>query len=276
MWVHLASDFQASKDRAAGFDIDVNARAMCSECWLFQAGRVKHANRHQAPAPAYGLLRLTTPNGSTNTGRHSRQCPNFAYSDLQTARSKKLCGAATASSTPELKSTASFRPGQTGQRHAATRLTGPVYAPRILGSTGKRLRPQFCIYRDEDVIGAMKWAARRQKRLSIYIYAGDGATDHGIIAKTAEQAAADPAGVAGQSRPASRPMARPNPHQPVAVNFLRYRPVLSNRRSRKNSVTPEQNLGGKPSSICRVNPSSAKTTAKRQGWEASSQASTDA
>lgn len=216
--VHLASILQASKDRARDFDIDVNGTRNVLECCV-KAG-VQHLTITSSGA-AYGYH---ADNPAWIDEHHAlRGNTEFAYSDhkrkieelLKEFRQKH----------PELQQLI-FRPGTVLGADTRNQITGLFMAPRILALKGSD--SPFVFIWDQDVINAMEMGIKEDKT-GIYNMAGDGAlTMTQIAAKLNKPLLTLPVWVVKAALQVAK--WRGKPTGPEQVSFLRYRPVLANRR----------------------------------------------
>lgn len=216
--VHLASILQASKDRARDFDIDVNGTRNVLECCI-KAG-VQHLTITSSGA-AYGYY---ADNPEWIDEHHAlRGNTEFAYSDhkrqieelLKVFRQKHS----------ELQQLI-FRPGTVLGADTRNQITDLFMAPRILALKGSD--SPFVFIWDQDVINAMEMGIKEEKT-GIYNMAGDGALTMTQIAdKLNKPLLTLPVWVVKAALQVAK--WRGKPTGPEQVNFLRYRPVLDNRR----------------------------------------------
>jgi UDP-glucose 4-epimerase len=216
--VHLASVLQASPDRARDYDIDVNGTRNVLDCCL-KAG-VQHLTVTSSGA-AYGYH----PDNPAWIDENDalRGNPEFAYSDHKRQIEELL--ADYRARYPELQQLI-FRPGTVLGRDTRNQITGLFMAPRVLALRGSD--SPFVFIWDQDVIGAMELGIR-ESRSGRYNMAGDGALTMGEIARRLNKPLLTlPVWLVKAGLQVARWRGRAT--GPEQVNFLRYRPVLSNRR----------------------------------------------
>ena len=224
--VHLASILQASPDRARDYDIDVNGTRNVLECCI-KAG-VQHftvtssgaAYGYHADNPAW-IDEQDALRGNTE----------FAYSDHKRLIEEML--ADYRQQHPELQQLI-FRPGTVLGTDTRNQITNLFMAPRILALKGSD--SPFVFIWDQDVIGAMEMGIREDKT-GIYNMAGDGALTMAEIAKRLNKPLLTlPVWLVKAGLQVAK--WRGKPTGPEQVNFLRYRPVLSNRRLKEEFGYP--------------------------------------
>ncbi|MEH6670878.1 SDR family oxidoreductase [Halopseudomonas sp.] len=224
--VHLASILQASPDRARDYDIDVNGTRNVLECCI-KAG-VQHftvtssgaAYGYHADNPAW-IDEQDALRGNTE----------FAYSDHKRLIEEML--ADYRQQHPELQQLI-FRPGTVLGTDTRNQITNLFMAPRILALKGSD--SPFVFIWDQDVIGAMEMGIREDKT-GIYNMAGDGALTMPEIARRLNKPLLTlPVWLVKAGLQAAK--WRGKPTGPEQVNFLRYRPVLSNRRLKEEFGYP--------------------------------------
>ena len=224
--VHLASILQASPDRARDYDIDVNGTRNVLECCI-KAG-VQHftvtssgaAYGYHADNPAW-IDEQDALRGNTE----------FAYSDHKRLIEEML--ADYRQQHPELQQLI-FRPGTVLGTETRNQITNLFMAPRILALKGSD--SPFVFIWDQDVIGAMEMGIREDKT-GIYNMAGDGALTMAEIAKRLNKPLLTlPVWLVKAGLQVAK--WRGKPTGPEQVNFLRYRPVLSNRRLKEEFGYP--------------------------------------
>ncbi len=99
--------------------------------------------------------------------------------------------------------------------------------PRLLAIRGSD--SPFVFIWDQDVVGCMLEAVHSEKT-GVYNLAGDGALSiHEIAARLGKRSVALPAGLLQAALALLKPLGLTQ-YGPEQVNFLRYRPVLANRR----------------------------------------------
>lgn len=224
--VHLASILQASKDRARDFDIDVNGTRNVLECCI-KAG-VSHLTVTSSGA-AYGYY---ADNPAWIDEQDAlRGNPEFAYSDHK-RQIEEMLGSYRQQHT-ELQQLI-FRPGTVLGKDTRNQITNLFMAPRILALKGSD--SPFVFIWDEDVIGAMEMGLREDKS-GIYNMAGDGALTMADIASRLNKPLLRlPVWLVKGGLQIAK--WRGKPTGPEQVNFLRYRPVLSNRRLKEEFGYP--------------------------------------
>ena len=224
--VHLASILQASPDRARDYDIDVNGTRNVLECCI-KAG-VQHftvtssgaAYGYHADNPAW-IDEQDALRGNTE----------FAYSDHKRLIEEML--ADYRQQHPELQQLI-FRPGTVLGTDTRNQITNLFMAPRILALKGSD--SPFVFIWDQDVIGAMEMGIREDKT-GIFNMAGDGALTMAEIARRLNKPLLTlPVWLVKAGLQVAK--WRGKPTGPEQVNFLRYRPVLSNRRLKEEFGYP--------------------------------------
>lgn len=224
--VHLASVLQASKDRARDYDIDVNGTRNLLDCCL-KAG-VQHLTVTSSGA-AYGY-HADNP-AWIDEQDALRGNPEFAYSDHKRLVEEML--ADYRQSHPELQQLI-FRPGTVLGSETRNQITELFMAPRILALKGSD--SPFVFIWDQDVIGAMEMGLRQDKT-GIYNMAGDGALTMAEIAQRLDKPLLTlPVWLVKAGLKVAQ--WRGKSTSPAQVNFLRYRPVLSNRRLKEEFGYP--------------------------------------
>ena len=216
--VHLASILQASKDRARDFDIDVNGtRNVLRAC--IEAG-VKHVTVTSSGA-AYGYY-PDNPEWIDESDA-IRGNAEFAYSDHKRQVEELL--ATFRSNHTELQQLI-FRPGTVLGAETRNQITGLFEAKRVL--TIKGSDSPFVFIWDQDVLAAMEMGIREDKN-GIYNMAGDGALTMREIAKRLNKPTLNLSPwMLKSALQVAKWLGRPT--GPEQINFLRYRPVLSNKR----------------------------------------------
>lgn len=224
--VHLASILQASPDRARDYDIDVNGTRNVLECCI-KAG-VQHftvtssgaAYGYHADNPAW-IDEQDALRGNTE----------FAYSDHKRLIEEML--ADYRQQHPQLQQLI-FRPGTVLGTDTRNQITNLFMAPRILALKGSD--SPFVFIWDQDVIGAMEMGIREDKT-GIFNMAGDGALTMAEIARRLNKPLLTlPVWLVKAGLQVAK--WRGKPTGPEQVNFLRYRPVLSNRRLKEEFGYP--------------------------------------
>ncbi len=217
--VHLASVLDAGADRAREFDIDVNGTRNVLDCCL--AAGVGHVTVTSSGA-AYGY-HADNPDWIDETAP-LRGNPEMPYSDHKRQVEEMLAGYRAAH--PELRQLV-FRPGTILGATTQNLITNLFRQKRILAIRGSA--SPFVFIWDEDVVAAIEHGLRGD-RSGIYNMAGDGAlTVAEIAAILGKPVLALPAGLVRAALWAGRRLGIGR-YGPEQVDFLRYRPVLSNRR----------------------------------------------
>jgi len=217
--VHLASVLDAGRDRAREFDIDVNGTRNVLRCCL-DAG-VGHVTIASSGA-AYGY-HADHP-AWIDEAQPLRGNPEFAYADHKRQIEELLVGHRQRH--PQLRQLI-LRPGTILGAATDNLITGLFRAKRMLAIRGSD--SPFVFVWDEDVVGAIEHGLRNDL-VGIYNLAGDGAlTVREIAAILGKPVLALPANGIRAALWLGRRfgIGRYGPEQ---VDFLRYRPVLSNRR----------------------------------------------
>lgn len=216
--VHLASILQASKDRARDFDVDVNGTDNVLRACI-EAG-VRHVTVTSSGA-AYGYY-ADNPDWIDEDDA-IRGNAEFAYSDHKRQVEELL--ASFRHNHPELHQLI-FRPGTVLGKDTRNQITGLFEASRVL--TIKGSDSPFVFIWDQDVLAAMEMGIREDKQ-GIYNMAGDGALTMREIAKRLNKPVLTlPPWVLKSALQIAKWLGKPT--GPEQINFLRYRPVLSNRR----------------------------------------------
>ncbi|MCD6680061.1 MAG: SDR family oxidoreductase [Burkholderiaceae bacterium] len=217
--VHLASVLDAGRDRAREFDIDVNGTRNVLRCCV-DAG-VGHLVVASSGA-AYGY-HADHPDW-IDEDQALRGNPEFAYSDHKRRVEELL--AEHRQRHPQLRQLI-LRPGTILGATTDNLITALFRAKRILAIHGSA--SPFVFVWDEDVVGAIEHGLRNDLA-GIYNLAGDGAlTVREIAAVLGKPVLELPANLLRAALWLGRRfgIGRYGPEQ---VDFLRYRPVLSNRR----------------------------------------------
>lgn len=217
--VHLASVLDAGNDRAREFDIDVNGTRNVLDCCL--AADVGHVTVTSSGA-AYGY-HADNP-AWIDEDQPLRGNPEFAYSDHKRQIEEML--ADYRGRHPRLRQLV-FRPGTILGATTRNLITNLFRAKRMLTIRGSA--SPFVFIWDEDVVSAIEHGLR-EDRSGIYNMAGDGAlTIAEIAAILGKPVRTVPAGLVKAALWAARRLGIGR-YGPEQVNFLRYRPVLANRR----------------------------------------------
>lgn len=227
--VHLASVLQASKDRQRDFDIDVGGTRNVLQACL-----------------ETGVQHLTVTSSGAAYGYHAdnpdwideddplRGNETFAYADHKRrieemlARYRKLH--------PELKQLV-LRPGTVLGAETRNQITGLFTARRILVLKGHN--SPFVFIWDEDVLDILEKGIREDAE-GVYNLAGDGALNMREIARRLGKPTLTlPVGLVKFGLRVAKWLGKPI--GPEQIDFLRYRPVLSNRRLREGfGYTPKK------------------------------------
>jgi len=216
--VHLASVLQASKDRQRDFDLDVGGtRNVLQAC------------------VATGVQHLTVPRSGAAYGYHAdnpdwideddplRGNETFAYADHKRQVEEML--ARWRDKHPGLRQLV-LRPGTVLGAHTRNQITALFTARRILVLKGHD--SPFVFIWDEDVLAILEKGIREDAE-GIYNLAGDGALTLGDIARRLGKPTLTlPVGLVRAGLRVARWLGKPT--GPEQIDFLRYRPVLSNRR----------------------------------------------
>lgn len=216
--IHLASILKASPDRQRDHDIDVNGTRNVLEACL--AAKVQHLTVTSSGA-AYGYH----PDNPEWIDEDDplRGNPEFAYSDHKRQVEELL--AEHRETHPQLRQLI-FRPGTVLGADTRNQITGLFLAPRLLAIRGSD--SPFVFIWDQDLLDAMEQGLRDDKT-GRYNMAGDGAlTIQDIGRKLNKPVVTLPASLVKLGLQLAQWMGKPV--APEQVNFLRYRPVLSNRR----------------------------------------------
>lgn len=217
--VHLASVLDAGGDRAREFDIDVNGTRNVLECSL--AAGVGHITVTSSGA-AYGYHADNPP--WIDEDQKLRGNPDFAYSDHKRRIEEML--ADYRERHPRLRQLV-LRPGTILGATTRNLITNLFRARRLLAIRGSD--SPFVFIWDEDVVAAIEHGLRGD-RSGIYNLAGDGAlTVREIAAILGKPVLTLPAGLVRAALWCGRRLGVGR-YGPEQVDFLRYRPVLSNRR----------------------------------------------
>ena len=217
--VHLASVLESSGDRVRDHDIDVNGTRHVVEGCL--AARVRHLTVASSGA-AYGY-HADNP-AWIDESSPLRAGARFAYAHHKRLVEEMLAGYRAAH--PALRQLV-FRIGTVLGATTENQITALFARRRLLAVQGSD--SPFVFIWDADLVEAMAWGVE-QDRSGVYNVAGDGAlTIAEIAAILGKRTQVLPAWLlegalaAGKFFGASR-------YGPEQVDFLRYRPVLSNRR----------------------------------------------
>ncbi len=218
---HLASIVTPGKrsDRAFEYSVDVGGTRNVLEACLDSGVELLIVTSSGA---AYGY-HADNPMPLTETDP-LRGNPEFAYSDHKRLVEEML--ARCRAEHPELRQLI-FRPGTVLGAGAANQITALFEKPLILGLRGAS--SPFVFIWDQDVVACLL-KGLHEGRQGIYNLAGDGVlTLREIARRTGKPFLALPVGLLRGALWCLRRL-RLTQYGPEQVNFLRYRPVLSNRR----------------------------------------------
>jgi len=226
--VHLASVLQASNDRQRDFEIDVGGtRNVLQAC--IEAG-VQHLTVTSSGA-AYGY-HADNPDW-IDEDDPLRGNETFAYADHKRRIEELL--ARHRRRHPELKQLV-LRPGTVLGADTRNQITALFTARRILVLKGHD--SPFVFIWDQDVLEILEQGIR-QNAEGIYNLAGDGAlTLREIARRLGKPTLTLPVGLVRFGLQVAKWLGKPT--GPEQVDFLRYRPVLSNRRLKEEfGYTPK-------------------------------------
>lgn len=220
--VHLASVLQASRDRQRDFDIDVGGTRNVMQACL-ETG-VQHLSVTSSGA-AYGY-HADNPDW-IDEDDPLRGNETFSYADHKRrieemlARYRKLH--------PELKQLV-LRPGTVLGAETRNQITALFTARRILVLKGHD--SPFVFIWDEDVLDILEKGIREDAE-GTYNLAGDGALNMREIARRLGKSTLTlPVGLVKLALRVAKWLGKPT--GPEQIDFLRYRPVLSNRRLKED------------------------------------------
>ncbi|MFT5032692.1 MAG: UDP-glucose 4-epimerase [Bermanella sp.] len=217
--VHLASVLESRGDVELDYDIDVNGTRNVIEACL--KGGVEHLTVTSSGA-AYGY-HADNPEW---IDEHDplRGNPEFAYSLHKTLVENYLADMRQLH--PQLKQLV-LRPGTVLGTQTRNQITNLFEKPRILAVRGSR--SPFVFIWDEDILDIIDIGIRESKS-GIYNLAGDGAMAiDEIAAHLGKPLVALPANLLRFALSIGHAL-KLTRYTPAQVNFLRYRPALSNRR----------------------------------------------
>ena len=217
--VHLASVLESKGDRALEFDIDVNGTRNVVECCL--AAGVRHLTVSSSGA-AYGFH-------ADNPPWLTEQHPLRATSDFAYAHHKRIVEEmlATYRRTHPALGQLVFRISTVLGARTNNQITALFKKPRLLAIRGSD--SPFVFVWDEDVIGAIRHGVLGD-RTGVYNLAADGAlTIHEIAAALGKRTRVFPAWLLRAALGVGRALGVSR-YGPEQLDFLRYRPVLSNGR----------------------------------------------
>jgi len=221
--VHLASVLDAGADPERDFDIDVNGTRNVLQCCL--AADVRHLTVTSSGA-AYGYY----PDNPEWIDEDDtiRGNAGFAYADHKRRIEELLAEYRRVH--PELAQLV-FRPGTILGAETRNLITNLFKARRMIAVRGSD--SPFVFIWDQDVVEAMELGIR-EDRTGIFNMAGDGAlTVHQIAAILGKPVRALPAWLITSALWCGRRLGVGR-YGPEQVSFLRYRPVLSNRRLKED------------------------------------------
>ncbi len=217
--IHLAAVLEDSGDRDRDYDIDVNGTCNVLEsCVAAGVGQLVVTSS----GAAYGY-HPDNPEWIDET-QPLRGNPEFAYSDHKRQVEEMLADFRAAH--PQLKQLI-LRPGTVLGANTHNQITALFERKRLLAISGSA--SPFVFIWDQDVIGVIR-KGLKDGAAGIYNLAGDGAL---IVAQLAailnKPIMTVPTGVLKSALAVGHAL-RLTRHSPAQINFLRYRPVLSNRR----------------------------------------------
>lgn len=217
--IHLASVLESGGDRARDYDIDVNGTRHVVESCL--AGRVKHLTVASSGA-AYGY-HADNP-ASIDEADPLRAGERFAYAHHKRLVEEMLaeyCG-----SHPALLQLV-FRIGTVLGATTENQITALFARRRLLAVSGSA--SPFVFVWDSDLVEAMAYGVEGD-RSGIFNVAGDGALTIDQIAEIlGKRKRVLPAWLLERALAIGK-LIGVGRYGPEQVDFLRYRPVLSNRR----------------------------------------------
>jgi len=220
--VHLASVLEGGRDRGRDHDIDVNGTRNVVECCL--AAGVRHLTVSSSGA-AYGY-HADNPEW-IDEADPLRAGDRFAYAHHKRLVEELLAGYR--ASHPRLAQLV-LRIGTVLGATTQNQITALFARKRILTVRGSD--SPFVFVWDEDVVGAILHGVEGD-RAGVYNLAGDGRlTIHEIAAILGKPQLTIPGAVLEGALRLAR-LLRVGRYGPEQVDFLRYRPVLSNRRLRE-------------------------------------------
>ncbi len=217
--VHLASVLESSGDEQRDYDIDVNGTRNVVEACL--ANGVSQLIVTSSGA-AYGY-HPDSPEwlDEQDALRGNREIP---YSWHKYLVEQYLAEVRQAH--PELKQLV-LRPGTVLGKNTRNQITNLFEKKRVLGIRGSR--SPFVFIWDEDLVAVIE-KGLREHREGIYNLAGDGALTISEVAQRLRKPLINlPAGLIRAALTVGHAL-RLSRYSAVQVKFLRYRPVLSNRR----------------------------------------------
>lgn len=217
--VHLAAVLEDSGDRARDYDIDVNGtRNVLDACLSAGVGQLIVTSS----GAAYGYH----PDNPAWLDEQDplRGNPEFAYSDHKRLVEEMLADYRRRH--PALRQLI-LRPGTVLGEGTRNQITALFERKRILAIAGSD--SPFVFIWDRDVVGAIARGVETGAQ-GIYNLAGDGALSVRQVAAILDKPVLVlPAGLLRVALGLGHRLGL-TPHTPEKLNFLRYRPVLSNRR----------------------------------------------
>jgi UDP-glucose 4-epimerase len=218
--VHLAAIVTPGKDdtRDHEYSVDVlGTRNVLDQCLAHDVRKLVVTSS----GAAYGYY-ADNPEWIVETDA-LRGNESFAYSDHKRLVEEMLAEAR--EQHPELGQLI-FRPGTILGEHVANQITAIFERPVVLGVSGSDT--PFVFIWDRDVVACIEKGIR-EDRTGIYNLAGDGAMPLAEIAEAVGKPyVVIPAAILKGALSILKPLGV-SPYGPEQVDFLRYRPVLSNR-----------------------------------------------
>lgn len=217
--VHLASVLESGGDRQLEYDIDVNGSHNLLRACV--AAGVEHLTVTSSGA-AYGY-HADNPEWISED-QPLRGNPEFPYADHKRQIENLL--AEYRSQHPELKQLV-FRPGTILGADTRNLITNLFTRPRLIAIRGSE--SPFVFIWDRDVVAAMQYGIEREAT-GIFNMAGDGALGiHELAGLLNKPVLNCPVWLLQSLLWLGRRLGVGR-YGPAQINFLRYRPVLSNRR----------------------------------------------
>lgn len=217
--VHLASVLQPGPDRERDYDIDVNGtRNVLKAC---VAAGVQHIT-YTSSGAAYGYY-PDNPAWIDETDA-LRGNPEFSYSDHKRQIEELL--ADYRRQHPQLAQLV-FRPGTILGANTDNLITNLFRKKQLLAVAG--VASPFVFIWDQDVVNAIEFGIVRSS-IGIYNMAGDGALDMDEIGIILNKPVMHVPGAVIHAALMVGHFLKLTRYGPEQLDFLRYRPVLSNRR----------------------------------------------
>ena len=217
--VHLASVLESSKDEQRDYDIDVNGTRNVVEACL--ESKVKQLIVTSSGA-AYGYH----PDSPEWLDEHD---PLRGNDEIPYARHKRLVEQYLADirrDHPELKQLV-LRPGTVLGANTRNQITNLFEKRMVLGIAGAA--SPFVFIWDEDLLGVIEMGIKEQRQ-GIFNLAGDGClTIADVAQRLGKPLCKIPAALIRAALTVGHALGISR-YSPVQVKFIRYRPVLSNRR----------------------------------------------